>query len=96
MSNSLDSDQDKHSVCPDLGPNCLQRSSADNKSHAITVRLNYLNAGNFSCFLFSAGFFLINFFKKFFQMTSSLDPNKARHFEAILLAKVINKELTNI
>ena len=25
MSNSLDSDQDPHSVGPDLGPNCLQR-----------------------------------------------------------------------
>ena len=29
MSNSLDPDQDRH---PDLGPNCLQRLSADNKS----------------------------------------------------------------
>ena len=25
MSNSLDRDQDRHSVGPDLGPNCLQR-----------------------------------------------------------------------
>ena len=24
---SLDQDQDRHSVCPDLGPNCLQRLS---------------------------------------------------------------------
>ena len=24
MSNGLDPDQDCHSVCPDLGPNCLQ------------------------------------------------------------------------
>ena len=30
-SNSFDPDQDQHSVGPDLGPNCLQRSSADNK-----------------------------------------------------------------
>ena len=30
--NSLDPDQDRHSVGPDLGPNCLQRLSADNKS----------------------------------------------------------------
>ena len=29
MSNSLDPDQDRHSVCLDLGPNCLQRLSAD-------------------------------------------------------------------
>ena len=32
MSNSLDPDQDKHSVGPDLDPNCLQRLSADDKS----------------------------------------------------------------
>ena len=32
MSNSLDPDKDYHSVSPDLGPNCLQRLSADNKS----------------------------------------------------------------
>ena len=34
MSNSLDPDQDRqngHSVGPDLGPNCLQRLSADDK-----------------------------------------------------------------
>ena len=29
MSNSLDPDQARHSVGPDLGPNCLQRLSAD-------------------------------------------------------------------
>ena len=32
MSNSLDLDQDRHFVGPDLGPNCLQRLSADDKS----------------------------------------------------------------
>ena len=32
MSNGLDPDQDRHSVGPDLGPNCLQRISADDKS----------------------------------------------------------------
>ena len=32
MSNSLVSDQARHFVEPDLGPNCLQRLSADNKS----------------------------------------------------------------
>ena len=32
MSNSLDPDQDRHSVGPDLGPTCLQRISADDKS----------------------------------------------------------------
>ena len=28
VTNSLDPDQDLHSVGPDLGPNCLQRLSA--------------------------------------------------------------------
>ena len=32
VSNSLDPDQDLHFVGPDLGPNCLQRLSADDKS----------------------------------------------------------------
>ena len=30
--NGLDPDQNRHSVCPDLSPNCLQRLSADDKS----------------------------------------------------------------
>ena len=30
VSNSLDPDQAQHFVGPDLGPNCLQRLSADN------------------------------------------------------------------
>ena len=30
-SNGLDPDQDRHSVGPDLVPNCLQRLSADDK-----------------------------------------------------------------
>ena len=33
VSNSLDPDQARHFVGPDLGPNCLQRLSADDKSH---------------------------------------------------------------
>ena len=32
MSNSLDPDQARHSVGPDLGPNCLQKISTDNTS----------------------------------------------------------------
>ena len=32
VSNSLDPGQDRHYVGPDLGPNCLQRFSADDKS----------------------------------------------------------------
>ena len=33
--NGLDPDQDQHSVSPDLGPNCLQRLSADDKGHSL-------------------------------------------------------------
>ena len=32
VSNSLDTDQNRHFVWPDLGPNCLQRLSADGTS----------------------------------------------------------------
>ena len=32
VSNTLDPDQARHFVGPDLGPDCLQRLSADNKS----------------------------------------------------------------
>ena len=32
MSNGLDPDQDRHFVGPKLGPNCLQRLSADYKN----------------------------------------------------------------
>ena len=33
VSNSLYPDQARHSVGPDLGPNCLQRLSADDNIH---------------------------------------------------------------
>ena len=32
VSNGLDPDQDQHFVSPDLGPNCLQKLSAGDKS----------------------------------------------------------------
>ena len=35
VSNGLDPDQDQHFVGPDLGPNCLQRLSAEEKVAAI-------------------------------------------------------------
>ena len=35
MSNSLDLDEDRPFVGPDLGPNCLQRLSADDKSRRL-------------------------------------------------------------
>ena len=36
MSNGLDQDQDRHSVGPDLGPNCLQMLSADDTRKELT------------------------------------------------------------
>ena len=38
MSNSLDPDQARHFVGPDLDPNCLQRLSADNKSRPLACK----------------------------------------------------------
>ena len=44
MSNSLNQDQVGHSVRPDLGPNCLQRSSADDKlaGKELTITLQFV------------------------------------------------------
>ena len=46
VSNSLDPDQARHFVGPDLGPNCLQRSSADESTKVfvcyIDRRLSHL------------------------------------------------------
>ena len=38
MSNSLDPDQARHNVGPDLGPNCLKRLSADDTRR---LRVNF-------------------------------------------------------
>ena len=40
VSNSLDPDQARHFVGPDLGPNSLQRLSADNKLPLADKELN--------------------------------------------------------
>ena len=40
VSNNLDPDQDRHFVGPDLGPNCLPRLSAKNKSPLTRKELN--------------------------------------------------------
>ena len=42
MSNSLNPDQDRHSVGPDLSPNCLQRLSAEDKVKASNVIILYI------------------------------------------------------
>ena len=42
VSNSLDPDQDRHSVSPDLGPSCLQKLSADSTNRQkVNVRVNF-------------------------------------------------------
>ena len=38
MSNSLDQDQARHIVRPDLGPNCLQKLSADDTRRKLIRR----------------------------------------------------------
>ena len=48
MSNSLDPDQDWHSVSPDLGPNCLQRLLTDVKSRLYQGRTSYMYMHNVS------------------------------------------------
>ena len=40
VSNGLDQGQDRHFVGPDLCPNCLQRLSANDKSHLSIERVN--------------------------------------------------------
>ena len=42
MSNGLDPDHDRHSVCPDLGPNCLLRLSVEDKNAASMKTANYI------------------------------------------------------
>ena len=44
MSHSLDPDQARHLVRPDLGPNCLERLSADNTGRK-NVMGKYVNSG---------------------------------------------------
>ena len=41
VSNSLDSDQARRFVGPDLGPNCLQILSADDTRRQIDVKCNF-------------------------------------------------------
>ena len=38
VSNSLNSDQALHSIGPDLGPNCVQRSSTDDKIYHLQTK----------------------------------------------------------
>ena len=72
VSNILDPDQDRHSVGPDLGPNCLQNLSEDNQT-------------NFSCFcccllpFFKMNFFQNILFRNTIRVSNGLDPDQDRH-----------------
>ena len=53
MSNSLDPDQARHFVGPDLGPNCLQKLSADDTTdkeleikHSFYIHVNHGTSAN--------------------------------------------------
>ena len=48
VSNGLDPDQDRHSVGPDLVPNCLQRLSADDKVATSKERVKTLTTPCYS------------------------------------------------
>ena len=59
MSNSLNPDQDRHCVGPDLGPNCLLRFSADDKSpltrkvlmiHPVNICIKTFETENFGVY----------------------------------------------
>ena len=52
MSNNLDPDQARHFVGPDLGPNCLQLISADNKVHYNSFKLDQIRLFGFQSHLF--------------------------------------------
>ena len=70
VSNSLDPDQARHFIGPDLGPNCLQRSSSDK---ATLKAVDYsLTKGRITLFI------LVNC--PIHRVSNSLDPYQARHF----------------
>ena len=45
VSKGLDPDQDRHCVGPDLGPNCLQRLSVNDKRVEIEDAVHFLITG---------------------------------------------------
>ena len=70
VSNSLDPDQARRFVGPDLGPNCLQRSSAEK---ATLKAVDYsLTKGRIPLFI------LMDY--PIHRVSNSLDPDQARHF----------------
>ena len=81
MSNSLDPDQDRQNVGPDLHPNCLQTLSADDKSQlarkdlmvGFLKLLASLVKETFHDFLSSADFFKI-FYWNTIRVLNNLNP----------------------
>ena len=84
VSNNLDPDQDRRSVCPDLGPNCLQRISPRQQLPQAWKELK-----NFTCqkgiFSFSHEFVhsenqskLHMSFRNTIRVSKSLDPDQDR------------------
>ena len=59
MSNSLDPDQAQHFVGPDLGPNCLQRLSADNAGRQ---KVNMIYIGSILINIYTIVYIFINRF----------------------------------
>ena len=71
VSNSLDPDQARHFVGPDLGPNCLQRLLADNKSHPQRAELNIKQPVD-TTFWLKPWLKLISFGSNFFHLANVL------------------------
>ena len=64
VTNGLDPDQDRHFVGPELGPNCLQRLSADDKSPLaqwvnVHVQLSSTSSPGFGPSLLTAIYFIL-------------------------------------
>ena len=77
VSNSLDPDQARHFVRPDLGPNCLQRLSAD----GTFLKLIYFNCPwtLAACVRISSCSCLHNKNTLFFKLPTLLTPSKAAY-----------------
>ena len=71
MSNNLDPDQARHFVGPDLGPNCLQRLSAEKKVAPSGQRVNTKKLVDTSFWL-SPWLKLISFGSNFFHLAKVL------------------------
>ena len=79
MPNNLDPDQDRRSVGPDLGPNCLHKLSADDKSHAAKyIDFSFpLHAGPFCILLWFSKLTFSNF-QEHYQSVKQFDPDQDR------------------